>query len=103
MRLMLFICAKANLSNANAYKQARLRVAFEKLAKRVSSGYLRDLSDILMLTEGAIDMTIKKRYFWIAAFIIIAAVAIVFCVGRFNQGQATEFDGTLVMKGEVMI
>lgn len=41
-------------------------------------------------------MTIKKKVFWIAILIIIAAVAIVLCVSYFTGKNPTEFDGTLV-------
>jgi hypothetical protein len=41
-------------------------------------------------------MIFRKKVFWIAAFIVVAAIAIVLCVGYFTEGQATEFDGTLV-------
>ena len=42
-------------------------------------------------------MTVKrKKLFFIATFIIIAAVAIVLCVGLFTQRQKSEFDGTLI-------
>ena len=41
-------------------------------------------------------MTVKKKFFWITAFIIISAVIIVLCVSYFTGGQASEFDGTLV-------
>lgn len=42
------------------------------------------------------SMTVKKKFFWITAFIIISAVIIVLCVSYFTGGQASEFDGTLV-------
>ncbi|MBB2181989.1 hypothetical protein H0486_03755 [Lachnospiraceae bacterium MD1] len=41
-------------------------------------------------------MRIKKKYFWISACIILAAVLIVLCVGYFTGNQVTEYDGTLV-------
>lgn len=41
-------------------------------------------------------MSVKKKVFWIAALIIIAAVIVVFCVSIFTGNQASEFDGTLV-------
>ena len=41
-------------------------------------------------------MTVKKKFFWIAAFIVISAVIIVLCVSYFTGGQASVFDGTLV-------
>ncbi len=42
------------------------------------------------------DMTVKKKFLYVTALIIIAAVAIVLCVGYFNGGQDSEYDGTLV-------
>lgn len=44
-------------------------------------------------------MTVKKKVFWIAALIIIAAVIIVLCVGYFIGRQPAEYDGTLVKLG----
>jgi hypothetical protein len=41
-------------------------------------------------------MTVKRKFIWITAFIIIAAIIIVICVTYFTGGQAVEFDGTLV-------
>jgi hypothetical protein len=41
-------------------------------------------------------MILKKRVFWIATFVILAAVIIVLGVSYFSGRQATEYDGTLV-------
>lgn len=40
-------------------------------------------------------MTVRKKVFWIAILIIIAAIVVVLCVGYFNR-QPSDFDGTLV-------
>lgn len=44
-------------------------------------------------------MTIKKKIFLISALIIIAAIAIVLCVGYIN-GHKSDYDGTLVQLGK---
>lgn len=41
-------------------------------------------------------MSVKKKVFWISAFIILAAIVIVICVNYIAQGQSSDFDGTLV-------
>lgn len=41
-------------------------------------------------------MSAKKKVFWIAALIIVAAIIIAVCVSYFTSNQGTEFDGTLV-------
>ena len=41
-------------------------------------------------------MSARKKIVWVAALIIIAAVIIVIYVSFFTEGQAQEFDGTLV-------
>ncbi|MDF2944826.1 MAG: hypothetical protein K0S01_3684 [Herbinix sp.] len=41
-------------------------------------------------------MTVKRRFIWITACIIIAAVIIVLCVSYYTGDKASEFDGTLV-------
>ncbi len=38
----------------------------------------------------------KKHFILITTFIILAVVAIVFCVSYFTQERVDEFDGTLV-------
>lgn len=38
----------------------------------------------------------KKKIFIIATFLIVAAIAIVLCVGYFTDDKKTEYDGTLV-------
>jgi hypothetical protein len=44
-------------------------------------------------------MSTKKRFLMIAAFIIVAAVAIVICVECFTGERNAEYDGTLVREG----
>lgn len=43
----------------------------------------------------------RKKIIWIAAMIIIAAIAIVLCVG-FLGSHSDEFDGTLVKENIIM-
>lgn len=38
----------------------------------------------------------RKKVVFIAMFFVIAAVAIVLCVGYFADSEKTEYDGTLV-------
>jgi hypothetical protein len=38
----------------------------------------------------------KKKTFIIATFLIVAAIAIVLCVGYFTEDKKNEYDGTLV-------
>jgi len=44
----------------------------------------------------------KKRLIFITTFIIIAAVAIVLCVGYFSKSPVYEFDGTLVDSNSII-
>ena len=50
------------------------------------------------ITNGKawMDMTVKKKVFWIATLIVLAAIVIVLCVSYFSEGQVSEFEGTLV-------
>ncbi|MGF7145250.1 hypothetical protein HNQ56_003691 [Anaerotaenia torta] len=41
-------------------------------------------------------MSVKKKIFWVTAFIVFMAVAIVLCMELFGAGREMEFDGTLV-------
>ena len=41
-------------------------------------------------------MTSKRKVIWVAAFILIMAVAIVLCVELFGATRETRYDGTLV-------
>jgi hypothetical protein len=57
------------------------------------------MTDILagFFRQMGVNMTLKRRkLIFIATFIIIAAVAVVLCVGYFAQSSVNEFDGTLV-------
>jgi hypothetical protein len=48
-------------------------------------------------------MSVRRKLFWITAFIVFMAVAIVLCVELFSTVRETEFDGTLVRKaGELL-
>ena len=48
-------------------------------------------------------MSVKRKLFWITAFIIFTAVASVLCVELFGTARETKFDGTLVKKaGELL-
>ncbi|NLO10286.1 MAG: hypothetical protein GX129_10540 [Clostridiales bacterium] len=43
-------------------------------------------------------MIVKKRkIFIIATFLVIAAIAVVLCVGYFTEDKKTEFDGVLAI------
>jgi hypothetical protein len=44
-------------------------------------------------------MASKRKIIWVAAFILIMAVAIVLCVELFTTARETHYDGTLVRKG----
>lgn len=44
-------------------------------------------------------MTMRKKLIWVAALVIVMAVAIVLCVELFATTQETQYDGTLVRKG----
>jgi hypothetical protein len=41
-------------------------------------------------------MSVKKKFFWISAIVLIAAIVIVICISLLTNGQVSEFDGTLV-------
>ncbi len=45
----------------------------------------------------------RKKMIIITAFIIIAAITVVICVGYFNRGEANKFDGILVHSGPEQI
>jgi hypothetical protein len=53
--------------------------------------------------ESESSMTVKKKLFWVAAFVIFMAVAIVLCVELFTSTRETHYDGTLVRKGEELL
>lgn len=38
----------------------------------------------------------KRRFFFVATFLIIAAITLVLFVGYFTREKTTEYDGTLV-------
>jgi hypothetical protein len=44
-------------------------------------------------------MTVKKKVIWVAAFILLMAVAIVLCVELFSTTQESQYEGTLVREG----
>ncbi len=44
-------------------------------------------------------MASKRKIIWVAAFILIMAIAIVLCIELFSTGRETHYDGTLVRKG----
>lgn len=44
-------------------------------------------------------MASKRKIIWVAAFILIMAVAIVLCVELFGTARETQYDGTLVRGG----
>lgn len=44
-------------------------------------------------------MTVKKKVIWVAAFILLMAVAIVLCVELFGNTQESQYEGTLVRQG----
>jgi hypothetical protein len=44
-------------------------------------------------------MTSKRKLIWVAAFILVMAVAIVLCVELFGAARETQYDGTLVRRG----
>ena len=48
-------------------------------------------------------MASKRKIIWVAAFILIMAVAIVLCVELFSTARETHYDGTLVRKGVELI
>lgn len=48
-------------------------------------------------------MSFKKKYLWIAAFIVVATVIIVLCISYFTGEKPTEYDGTLVDAQEWLI
>lgn len=41
-------------------------------------------------------MASKRKIIWVAAFILLMAVAIVLCVELFSTARETHYDGTLV-------
>lgn len=45
------------------------------------------------------DMTSKRKIIWVAAFVLVMAVAIVLCVELFGSAGETHYDGTLVKRG----
>lgn len=55
----------------------------------------------LCLTGAMFMIMRRKKIIWIAAMIIIAAIAIVLCVG-FLGSHSDEFDGTLVKENIIM-
>ena len=44
-------------------------------------------------------MTSKRKIIWVAAFVLVMAVAIVLCVELFGSAGETHYDGTLVRGG----
>ncbi len=48
-------------------------------------------------------MASKRKIIWVAAFILIMAVAIVMCVELFSTAREIHYDGTLVKKGVELI
>lgn len=46
-----------------------------------------------------VRMVSKRKIIWVAAFILIMAVAIVLCVELFVNVRETPYDGTLVWEG----
>jgi hypothetical protein len=48
-------------------------------------------------------MASKRKIIWVAAFILIMAIAIVLCVELFTTARETHYDGTLVRKGIELI
>lgn len=44
-------------------------------------------------------MTSRRKIIWVAAFILVMAVAIVLCVELFGSASETRYDGTLVRGG----
>ncbi len=43
-------------------------------------------------------MTSKRKIIWVAAFVLVMAVAIVLCVQLFGSAGETHYDGTLVKR-----
>ena len=64
--------------------------------KKKASDKKADAFFMDFLTGKRVFVTVKRKFIWITAFIIVAAVIIVLCVSYFTGGKTSEFDGTLV-------